>query len=120
MEGLSKAEQTLIELQAKLHERDTELKSLSEGTKFSSGSGQADELSDYNLEGDSALTDSERMELNRVKSEVEVLRNELHRAEAELEDKCWMAPPVLQHWLQVRLQISECLKTSLRGCYFGI
>ena len=121
MEGLSKAEQTLIELQAKLHERDTELKSLSEGTKFSSGSGQADEISDYNLEGDSALTDSERMELNRVKSEVEVLRNELHRAEAELEDKCWMAPPVLQHWLQVRMQISKGLKTSLRGCcYFGI
>lgn len=102
MEGLSKAEQTLIELQAKLHERDTELKSLSEGTKFTSnGSGQVEEISDYNLEGDSTLMESERMELDRVKAEVEVLRNELHRAEGELEDKCWMAPPVLQHWLQV-------------------
>ena len=34
MEGLSKAEQSLMELQAKLHERDTELKSLSENSKF--------------------------------------------------------------------------------------
>ena len=56
---------------------------------------------EYNVEEDSPLIESERMELDRVKQEVEALRNELHRAEVELEDKCWMAPPVLQHWLQV-------------------
>ena len=96
MEGLSKAEQTLLELQEKLHERDTELKTLSEENKFSHG-----RINDFNPEEDTPLMESERMELDRVKQEVEALRNELHRAEVELEDKCWMAPPVLQHWLQV-------------------
>lgn len=97
MEGLSKAEQTLLELQEKLHERDTELKTLSEENKFSHG-----RINDFNPEEDTPLMESERMELDRVKQEVEALRNELHRAEVELEDKCWMAPPVLQHWLQVK------------------
>ena len=94
MEGLSKAEQTLLELQEKLHERDTELSNVRNNETH-------DGISDYNAEGDSPLVESERMELDRFKQEVEALRNELHRAEVELEDKCWMAPPVLQHWLQV-------------------
>ena len=100
MEGLSKAEQTLLELQEKLQERDNELKSLSEGSKLQHGETN-EGISEYNVEEDSPLIESERMELDRVKQEVEALRNELHRAEVELEDKCWMAPPVLQHWLQV-------------------
>ena len=100
MEGLSKAEESLLELQEKLHERDTELKSLSQGSKFNYG-GASEGIRDFNGEEDSPLIESERMELDRVKEEVEALRNELHRAEVELEDKCWMAPPVLQHWLQV-------------------
>ena len=94
MEGLSKAEQTLLELQEKLHERDTVIKSFNHNEAN-------DGIGDYNAEGDTPLIESERMELDRVKQEVESLRNELHRAEVELEDKCWMAPPVLQHWLQV-------------------
>ena len=94
MEGLSKAEQSLIELQEKLHERDSELKRVSAGSKLP-------EDGVYNPKDDSPLIESERMELDRVKQEVEALRNELRRAEMELEDKCWMAPPVLQHWLQV-------------------
>ena len=105
MEGLSKAEQTLLELQEKLHERDTELKTLSEENKFSHG-----RINDFNPEEDTPLMESERMELDRVKQEVEALRNELHRAEVELEDKCWMAPPVLQHWLQVP---NKNLKSSI-------
>ena len=96
MEGLSKAEQSLLELQEKLHERDTELK------RVSAGSTHHDGVHSYNPEEDSPLIESERMELDRVRQEVEALRNELRRAEMELEDKCWMAPPVLQHWLQVR------------------
>ena len=92
MEGLSKAEQSLLELQEKLHERDTELKKVtSPGIT----------MNEYNPAEDSPLVESERMELDRVKQEVEALRDELRRAEVELEDKCWMAPPVLQHWLQV-------------------
>ena len=93
MEGLSKAEQSLLELQEKLHERDTELKKVT---------APGDTMSEYQHGEDTPLIESERMELDRVKQEVEALRNELHRAEIELEDKCWMAPPVLQHWLQVR------------------
>ena len=95
MEGLSKAEQSLLELQEKLHERDTELKRVSAGSKF-----PEDGVS-YDPEEDPPLNESERMEFDRVRQEVEALRNELRRAEMELEDKCWMAPPVLQHWLQV-------------------
>ena len=115
MEGLSKAEQTLLELQEKLHERDTELKTLSEENKFSHG-----RINDFNPEEDTPLMESERMELDRVKQEVEALRNELHRAEVELEDKCWMAPPVLQHWLQVDLTknwLSSIFYISVRQSY---
>jgi len=100
MEGLSKAEQSLIELQEKLHERDSELKRVSAGSKFP-------EDGVYNPEEDSPLIESERMELDRVKQEVEALRNELRRAEMELEDKCWMAPPVLQHWLQLTYELES-------------
>lgn len=35
-------------------------------------------------------------EVSRLREEVEILRGELHRAEVELEDRCWMAPTVLQ------------------------
>jgi stromal interaction molecule 1 len=45
------------------------------------------------------------MEVSRLKEEVEVLRNELHRAEIELEDRCWVAPTVLQHWLQLTYEL---------------
>jgi len=36
---------------------------------------------------------------------LKVLRNELHRAEAELQDKCWVAPHALQHWLQYTYEL---------------
>jgi hypothetical protein len=47
------------------------------------------------------------MEVSRLKEEVEVLRNELHRAEVELEDRCWVAPTVLQHWLQLTYELES-------------
>ncbi len=43
--------------------------------------------------------------------QLEVLRIELQRAEIELEDRCWIAPPVLQHWLQITYE----LETQVRG-----
>ena len=54
------------------------------------------------------------MEVSRLKEEVEVLRNELHRAEIELEDRCWVAPTVLQHWLQLtyELELQTVSETS--------
>ena len=46
-------------------------------------------------------------EVGRLREEVEILRGELHRAEVELEDKCWMAPTMLQHWLQLTYEIES-------------
>jgi hypothetical protein len=46
-------------------------------------------------------------EVHRLKEEVEILRNELHRAEIELEDRCWVAPTVLQHWLQLTYELES-------------
>jgi len=46
-------------------------------------------------------------EVDRLREEVEILRGELHRAEVELEDKCWVAPTILQHWLQLTYEIES-------------
>lgn len=37
----------------------------------------------------------------------QLLRNELQRAEGELEDRCWAPPPGLQHWLQLTHEIEN-------------
>jgi len=44
-------------------------------------------------------------EVTRLKEEVEILRHELQRAEIELEDRVWFAPPVLQTWLQLTYEM---------------
>lgn len=36
-----------------------------------------------------------------------MLRNELQRAEGELEDRCWSPPPGLQQWLQLTHEIEN-------------
>lgn len=46
-------------------------------------------------------------EVGRLREEVEILRGELHRAEIELEDRCWVAPTVLQHWLQLTYELES-------------
>ncbi len=74
MEQLAKAEATLQEMQEKLNQKDSKIESLS-----STPSDMPDAI-----------------EVSRLKEELELLRNELHRAEVELEDKCWVASPVLQ------------------------
>ncbi len=38
-----------------------------------------------------------------------MLRSELQRAEVELEDRCWVAPPVLQHWLQLTYEMESAV-----------
>ena len=96
MDGLAKAEKELLELQSKLQQRDSELElSLVSGQGTGSHAG-------------GGLTDAESSaEVSRLREEVEILRNELQRAEVELEDKCWMAPPVLQHWLQLTYELES-------------
>ncbi|TRY64378.1 hypothetical protein TCAL_06869 [Tigriopus californicus] len=85
MDSLAVAEQTLQELQEKLHQKDSKIESLS-----------------------STPTDhSDSLVMNQMREELEILRNELHRAELELEDKCWVAPPVLQHWLQLTYEMES-------------
>jgi len=53
-------------------------------------------------------------EVGRLREEVEILRGELHRAEVELEDRCWMAPTVLQHWLQLTYELESLVYNSKR------
>lgn len=38
---------------------------------------------------------------------MQVLRNELQRAEVELQDKCWVPPPALTHWLQMTYELES-------------
>ena len=91
MESLSQAERTLQEMQAKLSLKDNEI----------------DLLHHQNNLVQNELPDA--LEVSRLKEEVEVLRHELQRAEVELEDKCWVAPPVLQHWLQLTYEIESAV-----------
>jgi len=49
-----------------------------------------------------------------LKEEVEILREELQRAEVELEDKCWVAPTVLQHWLQLTHELESQVYNAKR------
>ncbi|KAI5732762.1 hypothetical protein M8J76_003861 [Diaphorina citri] len=56
------------------------------------------------LKSSSAFSD---LEVCQLKQEIELLRNELQRAEGELEDRCWAPPPGLQHWLQLTHEIEN-------------
>lgn len=97
MESLSAAEKTLQEMQAKLSMKDCEIDLLHHQNNLV----QSGEVPDA-------------LEVSRLKEEVEVLRNELQRAEVELEDKCWVAPPVLQHWLQLTFEIENAAYNNKR------
>ena len=96
MEALSQVEKTLIDMQAKLSMKDSEI----------------DLLHHQNNLVQSEVPDA--MEVSRLKEEVEILRHELQRAEVELEDKCWVAPPVLQHWLQLTYEIESAAYNAKR------
>ena len=80
MESLAKAEQALQEMQSRV---DT-------------GEQVREQKGESNTE-----------EVAILKEEVEILREELQRAEVELEDKCWVAPTVLQHWLQLTHELES-------------
>jgi len=56
----------------------------------------------------------ETEEVAILKEEVEILREELQRAEVELEDKCWVAPTVLQHWLQLTHELESQVYNAKR------
>ncbi|XP_035714455.1 stromal interaction molecule 2 isoform X2 [Folsomia candida] len=93
MAELSKAEETLADLQRELEKAKTiqeKKDSVPEG-------------------GASNILGDDPDELSKLREENMVLRSELHRAEVELQDKCWVPPPALQHWLQYTYELE--LKT---------
>merc|ERR1719431_558316 len=55
-----------------------------------------------------------REEVAVLREEVEILREELQRAEVELDDKCWVAPTVLQHWLQLTHELEAQVYNAKR------
>jgi len=83
MESLAKAEQALQDMQNKLTTQEKVINDV-KVTKEEGGE-----------------------EIGRLREEVEILRGELMKAEVEIEDKCWMAPTMLQHWLQLTYELES-------------
>jgi len=97
MEVLAKAEKELLDLQSIMEKNKIENEELSKQIEKS--------MSNKSLP-DLELPDEQmREEISRLRGEVEVLRSELQRAEVELQDKCWVPPPALQHWLQLTYEL---------------
>lgn len=91
MESLTNAEKILQDMQSKLVKGDVERS----GGDY------------HHEEGGTGGGTTSDLEVDKLREEVEVLRNELHRAEVELEDRCWVAPTVLQHWLQLTYELES-------------
>ena len=87
MESLANAERALQDMQNKLTKQEQVIK-------------------------DVKVTEVGGEEVRRLREEVEILRGELQRSEVELEDKCWMAPSVLQHWLQLTYELESLVFNS--------
>merc|ERR1719232_2376825 len=83
MESLAKAEQALQDMQNKLTTQEKVINDV-KVTKEEGGE-----------------------EIGRLREEAEILRGELMKAEVEIEDKCWMAPTMLQHWLQLTYELES-------------
>ena len=98
MESLAKAEKALQDMQDKLVVQEQVIKKVKvEKVQLEQGEGGTEEV-------------------GRLREEVEILRGELQRAEVELEDRCWMAPTVLQHWLQLTYELESQVYNSKRKC----
>ncbi|XP_048481503.1 stromal interaction molecule homolog isoform X3 [Plutella xylostella] len=101
MEQLRKAELALDDMQKELEKARLEQESATTEKR--------------NLEkklreaGDTPLLNSTSsdLEVTQLKSEIEMLRAELRRAEGELEDRCWAPPLGLQQWLQLTHEVEN-------------
>lgn len=96
MESLAKAEKALQDMQDKLVVQEQVINKV--------------KVEKVQLEQSEGGTE----EVGRLREEVEILRGELHKAEVELEDRCWMAPTVLQHWLQLTYELESQVYNSKR------
>ena len=100
-ESLAKAEKALQDMQDKLVVQEQVIKKVKvEKVQLEKGEGGTEEV-------------------GRLREEVEILRGELQRAEVELEDRCWMAPTVLQHWLQLTYETeSQVINNKRKSAEF--
>ena len=109
IEGLSKAEETLKDMQDQLQRRNSKLQ---QQQSSSESSEQSQDRPDYA----SASIPPSALEVSRLREEIDILRNELLQAEIRLEDKSWTAPMSLQHWLtqtyELELQVYNEKKKS--------
>jgi len=98
MESLAKAERALQDMQSKMHKQEKVIRDVKVKEKEVKEGGE---------------------EVGRLREEVEILRGELQRAEVELEDKCWMAPTMLQHWLQLTYELESGVINSKKKAAEG-
>ncbi|XP_017116362.1 stromal interaction molecule homolog isoform X1 [Drosophila elegans] len=98
MEGLQRAEQSLQEMQKELERARMEQENVAtEKLDLERRLKEAPTLSSSNSD----------LEVQQLKKEIEMLRNELSRAEFELVDNCWAPPPQLQSWLQYTYELEN-------------
>ena len=98
MESLAKAERALQDMQSKMTKQEKVIRDVKVKEKEVKEGGE---------------------EVGRLREEVEILRGELQRAEVELEDKCWMAPTMLQHWLQLTYELESGVINSRKKAAEG-
>jgi stromal interaction molecule 1 len=95
MENLHKAEKELTKMQTELENARIEQENV----------GKEKMDLERRLKEAPLKSSSSEMELQQLKQEIELLRNELSRAEVELIDHHWTPPQGLQHWLQLTYEL---------------
>ncbi|XP_043071924.1 stromal interaction molecule homolog isoform X3 [Drosophila grimshawi] len=98
MEGLQRAEQSLQEMQKELELARMEQENVAT---------EKMDLERRLKEVPSVSSSSSDLEVQQLKKEIEMLRNELTRAEFELVDNCWAPPQQLQSWLQYTYELEN-------------
>ncbi|KAM8718312.1 hypothetical protein ACLKA7_001011 [Drosophila subpalustris] len=98
MEGLQRAEQSLQEMQKELELARMEQENVAT---------EKMDLERRLKEAPSISSVSSDLEVQQLKKEIEILRNELTRAEFELVDNCWAPPQQLQSWLQYTYELES-------------
>jgi len=96
MEQLHKAEKELSKMQTELERARLEQENVGK---------EKMDLERRLKEAPAMKSSSSEVELQQLKQEIELLRNELSRAEVELIDHHWTPPQGLQHWLQLTYEL---------------
>lgn len=95
MENLHKAEKELTKMQQELENARIEQENV----------GKEKQDLERRLKEAPIKSSSSEMELQQLKQEIELLRNELSRAEVELIDHHWTPPQGLQLWIQLTYEL---------------